>query len=166
MKILTKAGRIIDHVNDGFAAFAIILLVFIMLTISYDVAIRRLFGSIQWVMEVSEFALLYIVFLAAAWLLSKDGHVKMDLMLIRLKPKTQAIINAITSTANTLTCLVIAWYSSEVTVQYFISKTVAAPSVIEPLKWPTFVIIPIGMFMLFLQFIRRTYGFIKASRSP
>lgn len=166
MKILTKAGNIFDHINNGFAVFAIILLVFVMLTISYDVATRRAFGSVQWVMEISEFALLYIVFLAAAWLLRKDGHVKMDLLLIRSKPRTQAIINTITSIASALTCLVIAWYSTEVTIHYIIAKTVVAPSVIEPLKWPTFIIIPIGTFMLFIQFVRRTYGFIRVARAP
>ena len=166
MKILTKAGNIIDHINNGFAVFAIILLILVMLAISYDVVIRRVFGSIPWVLEVSEFALLYIVFLAAAWLLRKDGHVKMDLLLLRLKPRTQAIINTITSIAGALTCLVIAWYSTGVTIQYFIDKTVAMPTVIEPLKWPTFIIIPIGTFMLFIQFVRRTYGFIRVARAP
>ncbi|GAH24314.1 unnamed protein product, partial [marine sediment metagenome] len=63
-----------------------------------EITARNLFNySIRWVLEISEVSLLFITFMGAAWLLRREGHVSLDLLVPRLKPKTQTIINVTTS---------------------------------------------------------------------
>ena len=53
-----------------------------------EVFLRTFFNRPQeWVMELSEYALLYITFLSAAFVLKKEGHIVVDLVTCRLNVK-------------------------------------------------------------------------------
>ena len=160
MKLLARGWIIFDRINGILALMGGILLIFMMLAVCYEVVSRYfLGGGIIWVVEFSEYILLYITFLATAWLLRKDGHVKMDIVLTRLKLKTQIIVNSITSIAGAITCLVIAWAGAEVAWDH-LQRGLYQPTLIEPPDFPIFAVIPVGSFLLFIQFLRRSYSFV------
>ena len=120
--------------------------------------------STKWVVEVTEYSLLWIGFLGAAWVLKVEGHVTMDLVLSKFKLKYQALINSITSMVGTAICLIITWYSASVTLDLF-QRGVLCPSILEPPKFAVSIIIPIGSFLLSVQFLRRTYKYLVAWRA-
>jgi len=160
MKLITKATAIFDRTIGLLSLFAGILIIYIMLSVTAEVATRYFLGGMMgWVIEVSEYSLLFITFLATAWVLKREGHVKMDLVLRRLNPRTQSLLNIITSIIGALICLIVAWYGVKVTWNsYQIGYVMAKP--LRPPQFLILFIIPVGSFLLFIQFLRRTYGYL------
>ncbi len=132
-----------------------------MLAVDAQVVSRYFFNRpILGVLEFSEIGLLYITFLGAAWLLKKEGHVKIEMMLIRLKPRHQTVINIITSVICVIILLIITWYGSYITFEHY-RQGIYRVSLLHTPTAPVLIIIPVGSFLLSIQFLRRTYGFIK-----
>jgi len=131
-----------------------------MLAIFADVTLRFFFNRpITWVFEGTEYSLLYITFLGAAWLLKRGGHVRIDVLLISLKPRPRAILNIITSILLAIICLFLFWYSAETTwdlhqrgVEYIQYHSIPKAALLAA--------IPVGSFLLFIQAIKRTYGYL------
>ena len=112
MKLFNKAGRIFDITINVFAVLGGVLIVFVFAAVLYEVVNRYFFGrAVLWTYEVVEFTLLYITFLATAWLLREEAHVKVDLVLHKMKPKTQAMLNIITSIICAIAFLIIIIWS-------------------------------------------------------
>ena len=115
MRLITKAGSIFDRTINILTVAAIVILVFVMLSVCAEVILRYFLNRpLIWVVQVTENSLLYIAFLGAAWVLKREGHVKMDLVLNRLNPATQYLMNSITSIIGAIICLVITWYGVKV----------------------------------------------------
>ena len=157
-----KANDIFDHSLGYMAFLAAILLIFITLSVTAGVVMRYLLERpIIWVVEISQYSLLFIAFLGAAWVLKRERHVKMDLLIEHLGPRNKNILNIITSTLAAITCLVVTWYSLLSTVTYF-QLDYFTPTILEVRQWILLAIIPVGSFLLFIQFIRRTYNYWRA----
>lgn len=158
---MKKFLSIFDRTMDIMAFFAGIILIFILLSVCLEVILRDFFNRPQiWVTQVTECLLLYITFLGSAWLLREEGHVKVDILLIRLKRKIRTILGVISSAIGTIVSVVITIFGFNLTLHYFIKGTYT-PTVLEiPLSW-IIVIIPIGSLMLIIQFIRRMFRFIR-----
>jgi len=159
MKLLAKGGAIFDRINEAISWFISGLLAFTLLSVCCDVIFRSLpIGSLFWVMEIDEYILLYITFLGAAWVLKREGHVKMDLVLSRLKPATQARLDTITSILGAIVCLVVAWYGAQTTWDLFRTGYYEETM----LSLPTFhlhAVVTLGCFLFCIQFLRRIYGY-------
>jgi len=161
MKLLRKACTIFDRGIDIFAFSAAILMAFIMLSVTAEVVLRYFFQSpMLWVIEVTEYCLLWLTFLAATWVLRREGHVVMDLLVNRLNSKKLAMVNMFTSIAGAAICLVIAWYGVKVTVD-LLQRDHVFMSILRPPSYILFLIIPIGSLMLVAQFLRRAYGYLR-----
>ena len=117
-----------------------------------------------WVVEITEYTLLVITFLGTAWVLKREGHVKVDLVLNRLKPRAQAFINIITSVVSALVLLVVAWYGLRISWDYF-QKGIFELSMLDIPKAPIMVVIPIGSILLLIQFLRRAYGYWESLKN-
>jgi TRAP-type C4-dicarboxylate transport system permease small subunit len=96
-----------------------------------------------------------------AWVLKIEGHVKIDLVVNRLKPRNQCLVNTITSILGAITCLVLVWYGTKLSWEFFERGTITN-TILELPSAPLFAIIPIGSFLLFIQFLRRSYGYLKS----
>jgi len=165
MKWLAKASAIFDRILDILVFLACVLLMSAVALVASDVVSRYFFHRpIIWSVEITEYSLLYITFLGTAWLLREEGHVKVDVVLNELNPKNQNLVNIITSILGAMVCLVIAWYGAEITLDHF-QRGIPA---IEILHTPYFIIlgiIPVGSFLLFIQFLRRTHKYLKDWRA-
>jgi len=165
MKLLTKVTAIFDRTIDILAWLASGLLLFATLSICLDVIFRYFLNRpLIWVLEISEYILLWITFLGAAWLLKIEGHVKVDIVLNQLKAKNQALLNTITSVTGAMMCLALTWYGVLATWDFF-QRGHYDPTILQP---PTFIliaIIPAGSFLLFIQFLRRAYGNLSSLKS-
>ena len=159
MKFLKRLNEIFDRTVDVLVLFSGFLLLFSMLSISLSVIARYFFGyTTTWVLEMNEFALLYITFLAAAWVLRRERHVMMDIIIQRMNSRNQHIINMITSILCSCVCLCIMWFGVRLVWQHI----QAGRMLTEGLRLPSAVIlfvIPFGFLLLFIQFLKRAYGF-------
>jgi TRAP-type C4-dicarboxylate transport system permease small subunit len=152
---LTRISVIFDHILEALMFIGAVILGFLMLAVCWDVAARTIAGKpLIWLLEFTEYGLLYMTFLCTAWVLKNEAHVTSDLLLIGLSPKNQSFVNTITSILGAVICLVLAWFGAEVSWDKLQSGAYQ-PTAIQPPDFPIFVIIPIGSFLLFIQFLRR-----------
>lgn len=166
--MLTKIGAIFDCINIVLASFAGIIIISTMLGITFDVTNRFLFNESQTgLIELTEYGLLYITFLGAAWVLKLEGHVSLDFVLARLKPRSRALANFITSIIGLALCLIVAWYGVKVTWDHFHVAVFESVVLGIPDAY-VLIAIPIGSLFLSIQFLKRALGYLtlwKASES-
>ena len=166
MKLLHKLMAVFDRFNDVLAVFGQVLIGFLMITVTYSVVLRYFFdSSVTGLFESWEYSVLYITFLGAAWLLREEGHVSMDLLLTRLKDYARSVINAVTSMVGAIACMTLAWYSTQQFIMIFEQGLRLVRGELYAPKWIIFIIIPLGSYLLSIQFLRRAYKFaLKARR--
>ena len=166
MKLTTKVTAIFERTLNLLGAFAGVLIAFLMLGVSADVCMRYFLNRpLFWMIEVTQYAQVFILFLGAAWLLRKEGHVVMDLLISRLGQKSQNLANVITSILGAIVCFIITWYAARVNWDYFQIDYVYSAT----LEIPAFLlqaVIPLGAFLLSIQFLRRAYGYLGKLRAP
>ena len=161
MKLLNKGSSIFDRTIGVLAFFTGILLIIMILSVTFEIIMRYFLGQAPiWVIEISEYILLWITFLAAAWVLKQEGHVKMDFAVMRLSSRSQYLITSITSMIGVIVFFIIAWYGVRVTwehyqIGYFIAKPLRTPS--SAVIW----VIPLGSFLFSLQFLKRAYSHFR-----
>lgn len=161
MRLVSRLSNIFDRINDFFALLAVIILATIALAITLEIIQRAIWGrTTAGLIELSGFGILYITFLGAAWVLRREGHVRMDILVERLPRRAQAVLNIITSLIGATACGLITFYGIKVT-RFFFETGYTLTTLLEPQKWPFIIIIPIGSFLLFIQFLRRTWGFFR-----
>lgn len=165
MKLQTKLSAIFDRITGVLAFMGASLIIFTMLIVCTEIVVRYYLGhSIEGTLEITEYALVYMTFLGAAWLLKKEGHVKMDFVLNRLKPRGQVLLNIITSILGVVSCFILTWYSAEVTWDSFRINYHLEHQILEPPFFPIVMIAPIGSLLLSIQFLIRTYSFLRRWR--
>lgn len=166
MKLFNKVGVSLDRTLDVMAALGMGMVGFSLLSINFDVFARKLLKLPQpWVTEISEYILLYMTFLGAAWLLRREGHVSMrDLLVVRLSRRVQRWIGVITSILAGVCSLITVLYGTQVTWKYYESHIHMYKALDTP-HWVILIIIPIGSLMLSAQFARRVYGYLRNSET-
>ena len=134
------------------------LLVFATIGTCVDVVLRYSVNRpISWMLEITEYIMLYIPFLGAAFVLKENGHIRIDLVLTFLGERSRGWLNVVTSSVGGVVMLIYTWFGAKVTLDY-IQRGV--PS-LESLRTPMFLIlmiIPIGGFFFAVQFFRGTYS--------
>ena len=165
MKLLPKVSGIFDRTIGLLALLGAAVIIFMTAVVCWDVASRQFWGrGLGWTLEVVEYGLLWFTLLATAWVLKRERHVRIDILLTRLNPKPQALLNIITSILTACACLVIVWYGTEVTWEFFQTGE-RLPSLVMPPKFLPYLIIPVGFAFLFVQFLRRAYGYLGSWRA-
>ena len=161
MKFLSAADRIFDLVTKYLCYLAAAILVMISVSISLDVVLRYTINNpLKWVFEGTEYAMLFITFLAATYVLQKDEHVRLDLAINALGPRLRTGINAFTSLVMAVVCLVLTWSSAKYTIYLFQNDVTIIKYYTIP-KFVIYFIIPVGFFLLFIQSLKRTYQYIR-----
>jgi TRAP-type C4-dicarboxylate transport system permease small subunit len=140
---------------DVFAVAAGILIFLCMLGTSVDVLSRYLFNRpIEVMVALTEFALLYITFLSAPWLLRINGHIQMDFFVSRMKPKTRARWDILNCLLGMFTCVVLIGYGAAVTRELWVMKVHDVFKIAGFPKAIIVAIIPLGNLLLLFQFLK------------
>ena len=161
-----KAGTVFDRIVDALAFVAGVLLVFSAFSVCAVIFSRYFLNRpMGWMFEINEYILLFIAFLLAAWVLRKESHVKMDVVIENMHPKIRLVCNVAGSILGAVVCLVLVWFGMKVTWHLYQSGTLTTSYLRLP-KYPFMFVIPFGSFMFMIQFIRRAYGFIRAGSVP
>jgi C4-dicarboxylate transporter DctQ subunit len=154
---LTKTGQVFDRLLDYLAVLAGIIVSFLTVAVCAGILSRYFLNRpISWVVEISEYGLLYMTFLVAAWVLRHERHVSVDLVYSRLSSRSQSIASLFTSTVAGIVFLIIAFYGFKVTKHQFDTKYFT-PTILEAPKFVVTLIIPVGTSLLFIQIVRKIY---------
>ncbi len=163
-ELIRRFHRLFDRIVDCGASLSGIILGLVTLLVCIDIVMRYFFNKpIQGALESCEYGLLFLTLLAASWLVRKDKHVRMELLLHKLKPVTQAYVNGVTSILCVLICAFITYYGVLVVIDRFQTGH-RLTTTLEPLSYPLMSIIPLCFFLLTLQFIISAYGYFAGAK--
>ena len=150
--------RFFDKLSDVMAALAGGILVFITAAMCYTIGMRYLFTKTTiWIMQTTEYALLWIVFLATTWLLRDKGHITTDVIYTHLNEKTKRYLDFIIFIIGGIACAFMVYFGIDYTRECIIKGITDVRGVTIP-KWIIFVIIPIGSIFLTIQFFRMAWS--------
>ncbi len=153
-------NKIIDGVIKFFAVIAGILLATMALIVTYNVIMRYFVNRPPvWAIETTEYIMVYATFLAAAWVLKHDGHVKIDIILVMLSKKRQYALSILVSVLGIVACGLLAWYGMKATYSLYSREVIMMKMTPWP-KWVLVAPIPIGILLTFIQFIRKLISLI------
>ncbi len=154
---MEKFWRVFDKLSDLMAALAGVILVFITAAVCYTIGMRFLFRKTTiWIIPMTEYALLWIVFLGTTWLLREGGHITTDVIYVHLSRKTKDYLNLIMAVIGALTCALL-FYLGIVHLYDCIIHSVTDVRAITVPKSAIFVVIPIGSILLMIQFFRTAW---------
>ena len=82
--------RLYDRVIDATGLIAGVCIVAMALAVTLDIAMRYFgWGTLGWVVEVSEYNLFVVTMLGAPWVLRESGHVRVDLVVSALPERAR-----------------------------------------------------------------------------
>lgn len=143
-------GRAYRLLLEGLAAAAALLLGASALAITLDVVARNLgWGSLPWILEVSEYVLPLATFLVAPWLLHRNQHVRLD-MLLRAMPGLERVCNVIGLAVSA----VLVVYGLRTIFNSAQQGAMVLKSVVFP-EWWLYAPVPLCFALLLVEFGRR-----------
>jgi len=149
---------IFDRILDIGMIISSVSVFFLAVAVCYDVVARYFFNApTSWVTEICSILLLFLPFIAGGWIMRRDGHVKMDLVLDMMGPRTKAASGLLALTITILTCAILMVYGIKITadlleMNYRTDTTLRLP------KWPLLTVIPLGFFLMVVQAMRKMWA--------
>ena len=157
--------KFFDKLSDVMAALAGVLLVLISAAMCYTIFMRFVFRQTTiWIIPMSEYALLWIVFLGTTWLLRQGGHITTDVIYIHLNEKSKRYLDFVMSVIGGLACALLL-YLGIVHMWDCILHGVTDVRAMTVPKSAVFIIIPIGSIFLTIQFFRSAWNKLSEIRT-
>ena len=164
MKLATGIFKVLDRINHVFIIAAMVLVAFWMLSVSYSVVTRYVFKYTHtFFFEIWNYGLLWMTFLGIAWLQGRKGHVVVDVVVTRLKPLPQRILRTANLTLGIVVSLGLTVFGTKATWDSF-QEGMRIWGTLYPPEWIVLIIIPLGSFLLLLQFLRDAYEAFAGQR--
>ena len=148
-----------DGLLNALAVVAGALIVIVTLAVIADVLMRN-FG-LQPPPHTSafvEYALFYVTLLASPWLLRRKGHVYIEAFLARIGPQARRVCAILTYVLCLATCLILAYYSLDLTWLSWRRGDVDIRSFDMP-RWMLFACMPISFLLMAIEFARYLLGY-------
>jgi C4-dicarboxylate transporter, DctQ subunit len=146
-----------DKLLNVMAAMAGVILVFIVAAVCYTIGMRFFFKQTTiWIIQTTEYALLWIVFLATAWLLREGGHITTDIIYVHLTEKARLYLNLVMSLVGGVACAIMVYFGTAYLIDCITNSVTDVRAVTVP-KSSIFFIIPLGSLLLTLQFFRMAW---------
>ncbi|MFH1652304.1 MAG: TRAP transporter small permease [Chloroflexota bacterium] len=162
---LTRLGRIFDRVNNVLASVAGFLVLVIMLLTCYQVITRYfLHNPPHWGIEVMQYMLFIFPFLGAAWLLRRQGHVRVDIVFNFLNTRSQTRLNIVSSSVGAIACFIITWFGAVAAWTNYSQGIMMTEGLVFP-KFILFLFIPLGCSLLSLEFARQAVNHAASLRA-
>jgi TRAP-type C4-dicarboxylate transport system permease small subunit len=147
-----------DRMIDFMALLAGAILVFITGAVCYTIGMRYLFTKTTiWIMQTTEYALLWIVFLATTWLLRERGHITTDVIYAHLNERAKGYLDCTMFVIGGVACAIMVYFGIDYTRECILKGITDVRAVTVP-KWAIFIIIPVGSILLTIQFFRMVWS--------
>lgn len=151
----SKLSLLFSRINLICAILGAALLFFIAFIICLEVTGRALGGSSRlWVIEASEYSLLFITFLGAPYLLEKNMHVVLDLVYNSFQRRWRLIFQTINASIGFLVCAILTIVGIQVVLDQF-DIGVREVTVMRPYSWWITAALPLGTGLMAVQFLEQ-----------
>jgi C4-dicarboxylate transporter DctQ subunit len=163
--MLNKASRALDKTEDILAGIGGALLLFTTFIVCMEVFSRYLFNhSFTWINEATEYVLLYVPFLGGAWLLRTNEHIVVDVIDIVVSRRILNVVSLFVSLIGLFVSIVIVYYGI-ITMIDLHARDVRSITVLKFPQIYVYLCIPLGTFVMGLEFVRKIYQFRQKSPS-
>ena len=127
------------------------------LLVAFDVFARNLnIVTLAWVVDVSEYSLPFATFLAAPWILYRNEHVRLDLLLTSVPPGVARAIDRGADVMGLFICLVFLWFGVYVIADSARHGSMVDKNLSFP-EWWLYVPVPFCFALLAAEFVRRMF---------
>ena len=152
-KIVKYYVKIIDYISEK-TGRATMYLVFVMMFILILSFVTRNIINIPliWIIEMAQFVMTAYYLLGGGYSMLTDDHVRMDLIYSKLKDRTKAILDSITSVF-LVTYIIILLIGSISSLTYTIETNQRLFTAWAPYVWPIKSIMTFGILLMLLQSI-------------
>jgi TRAP-type mannitol/chloroaromatic compound transport system permease small subunit len=143
--------KTIDRISEQSGKAVSFLIVFLVFVILYEIVVRYLFNSPTiWAHEIAQMIYGAYVILLGAYVLQRRGHVNVDILYNRFRPRTRAIIDLFTWLLFFYFCGLLLLKGGEMAWDSLkILET--EPTSFAPPVYPIKMTIPLGAFLILLQ---------------
>jgi C4-dicarboxylate transporter DctQ subunit len=115
-----------------------------------------LHSPLAWVIEVTQYILVWFTFLAMAWVLRSDRHIKVEVLTTHLPRRVQIILDLFSDWIGLIVTGTVTGFSAILVIRLYRTH-MRETSLLEPLSWPLFLAIVAGSALTMLEFIRRIF---------
>ena len=154
---MRQLGKILAWMIEGSTYFTGWVAAFCMaaaaLIVTEGVIVRKVLGiSTIWQIEASVFLLIFTVFAGAPFVQKNEHHLNVDLLIIHLSPRIREIVLIAVSILSCLIAGLLAWYAWPMWWESVIGNE-HSESLWGPPLWIPYLFLPLGMTLLFFQYI-------------
>jgi TRAP-type transport system small permease protein len=140
---------------SGLAAVSAILIGLTALAITLDVVARNLgVGTVPWILEASEYMLPLATFLVAPWLLRRNEHVRLDVVLHLARGRLGSALEMASNLVGILVCAVLVVYGVRTILNSADQGAMVLKSLVFP-EWWLYAPVPVCFLLLAFEFGRR-----------
>lgn len=162
-EVLQRLEALYEKLIDALAFLGALLMGGMALWITYEVLMRYfLQRPTFWAVDLSEYAMLWAAFLAAPWVLRREGHVRVEVFIERMNPRRQRRLGFIISVIGAIVCAIMAWQGAATVWDFYVRGTNVAREWQVP-QFVVYLVIPIGSAFLTLEFVRRAGRYLRAT---
>jgi len=141
----------IDRANEYIGKAVSYFILVLVVVILYEILVRYVFNKPTiWAHEVSQMIYGTYVILLGGFLQERDGHVNVEILYQRFKPRTKAAINLFTWLLFFLFCGVLLVKGGQMAWDSFLFRE-TEPTAFAPPIYPIKMMIPLGAFLLLVQ---------------
>lgn len=159
-----KLKRIFDVISGVLVWVSAVLLALIVLSVAMEVFLRSAFNRPQaWVLEFSEYGLLFITFLVASFLVKNEKNITVDIVVDLLDERTRSRLSIVRNAIICLVAFVFVYYGFSATLDLY-QRGVYNPTIMQvPMAYVLFII-PVGSFFILIQALIRLCESIREQR--
>jgi TRAP-type C4-dicarboxylate transport system permease small subunit len=149
---MSQFVRVVDRLSVACALLAAALLTAAALLITWMVIWRSLGNSAYWELELSIYMMVAAAFLGSPYCLMTRGHVAVDVVTAYLPARIASRVERAVMVVGLIVCLYLAWRGWLLAHEAFI-KAERTGSFWNPVKWPLYAAMPVGMALTSLQYL-------------
>ena len=140
------------------AVVAALLLGATALLVTGDVIARNVgLGTLPWILEFSEYVLPLATFLVAPWLLARNEHVRLDVLLTALPPRLARGLARAGDLLGLAVCAVFVVYGARAIASSAQQGSLVIKTIVFP-EWWLYAPVPACFALLAVEFARRLAG--------
>ena len=153
--MVARVNRVWSALLSACGALAAVALGVMALLVTADVLIRNVTtGALPWVLDMSEYTLPFATFLAAPWILHRNEHVRLDVLLSALPAAVARMLERVVDVMGLAICLLLLWYGFAALADSFRQNSLVIKTYTFP-EWWLFVPLVWCFALLSIEFVRR-----------
>ena len=147
-----KPEGIIGRLEGGGGFLGQLGLVFMVVSITYDVVLRYVFvAPTNWALEMNTFLLAFLCLIPAGDVLRMGSQIRITFLFDRLGPGVRARLDSLRSAAGIFFCALMVWKGADMAYKAWLHNDRMSTSLGTPMVIP-YLFLPIGFALLGLQY--------------